>query len=454
MKKLYLIAIAFVTVVSAIFASPAAYSQARPDSDTFNIPIDTACSRIFSINTCPGEDCSTQMNVSFAADKNISECYVYLVSSRKRRSAGGYRLIPSELTLCTVYDSIYSKKANGENFYEDAVFHKFSCSFTNLKPDTRYDYWIVAAYKDSYQVQRYVSSKTHTFTTAGRKEWNACIISDYHSYPPLPKRLSSAMKMVETVNAFSVSKGHKGIDWVLHLGDVCAWGGSWSFWKDMYSQEAFRKYMWAGLNGNHDNMSRKYQLTNQYFKNATANPLNGYDGEEGVCYHFTYGNTLFVMLNSESMRDSTGLAKARQWVRKVLKESNAKFKVVCEHYQWFFGENGKSSQYRRWKDLFDECGVDLALGANNHIYVRSQKLYNDRIAENGPGTVYLQTPSSDNERGVEMKEFTDNREILAKRWTEGGRTIGALLMEADKHSLVLTLLDREGKVVDSVVISK
>ncbi len=452
MKRHFILAILSLTAI--LLAGNVSYSQYRENNETFNIPVDTSGRYIFSVNTCPGEDCSTQMNVSFATDKNISECYVYLVSSRKRRSAGGYRLIPSELTLCTVYDSIYSKKANGENFYEDAVFHKFSCSFTNLKPDTRYDYWIVAAYKDSYQVQRYVSSKTHTFTTAGRKEWNACIISDYHSYPPLPKRLSSAMKMVETVNAFSVSKGHKGIDWVLHLGDVCAWGGSWSFWKDMYSQEAFRKYMWAGLNGNHDNMSRKYQLTNQYFKNATANPLNGYDGEEGVCYHFTYGNTLFVMLNSESMRDSTGLAKARQWVRKVLKESNAKFKVVCEHYQWFFGENGKSSQYRRWKDLFDECGVDLALGANNHIYVRSQKLYNDRIAENGPGTVYLQTPSSDNERGMEMKELTDNREILAKRWTEGGRTIGALLMEADRHSLTLTLLDRDGKVVDSVVISK
>ena len=53
-----------------------------------------------------------------------------------------------------------------------------------------------------------------------------------------------------------------------------------------------------------------------------------------------------------------------------------------------------------------------------------------------------------------MKELTDNREILAKRWTEGGRTIGALLMEADRHSLTLTLLDREGKIVDSVRISK
>ena len=441
-------------LASALFllTGTIAFSQSR--TDNIEVGLDSSGVYLFSVNTCPGEDCSTQMNVSFAAGKGVSECYIYLVNSRKKRSVGGYRLVASDDNLCTVFDSIYSKKANREDFYEDAVFHKFSCSFTNLKPDTRYDYWIVASYKDEYEVMRYISSDICTFKTAGSKDWSACIISDFHSYPPLPKRLASAMAMVETVNGYARDKDGKGFDWVLHLGDVCAWGGSWSFWKEMYSQKPFKDYMWAGLNGNHDNMSRKYQLTNEYFRNATANPLNGYDGEEGVCYHFTYGNVLFVMLNSESMRDSTGLAKAQEWARNVLNSSNARFKVVCEHYQWFFGENGKTSQFRRWKDLFDECGVDLALGANNHIYVRSHKIYGGHAVEKGKGTVYLQTPSSDNERGVEMKEQEFNKDLIAKRWSEGGKTIGAMLMEVDRHSITLTLLDREGKVQDSVVIDK
>ena len=164
MKRHFILAILSLTAI--LLAGNVSYSQYRENNETFNIPVDTSGRYIFSVNTCPGEDCATQMNVSFAADRNISECYVYLVSSRKKRSAGGYRLLPSELTLCTVYDSIYSKKANGENFYEDAVFHKFSCSFKNLKPDTRYDYWIVATYKDLYEIQRYTASKTYTFTTA------------------------------------------------------------------------------------------------------------------------------------------------------------------------------------------------------------------------------------------------------------------------------------------------
>ena len=408
--------------------------------------------RIFSINTCPGEDCSTQMNVSFATDSSVSECVVFILKqqNRKKLVAAGYSLKPSEETFCTVFDSIYSKKANRDNFYEDARFHKFSLTFSNLKPDTRYVYWIEGKFSDSPDK---VSSEVYEFTTAGRKKWSACIISDYHSYPPLPGRLSSAMAMVDTVRSYSISNNGRPFDWVLHLGDVCAWGGSWSFWKEMYAQLPFRTYMWAGLNGNHDNMTRMNAHSNQFFKNATANPLNGYEGEEGVCYHFTYGNTLFVMLNNESMRDSLGLAKAQEWVRGVLNSSKAKFKVVCEHYQWFYGGNGRTSQYSRWKDLFDECGVDLALGANNHIYVRSHKLFDGKAVEKGRGTVYLQTPSSDNERGQDkIGELQYNQEIIASRWNEGPKTVGAVLLDVDKHSMTLTLIDRNGIPQDKVTI--
>ena len=43
------------------------------------------------------------------------------------------------------------------------------------------------------------------------------------------------------------------------------------------------------------------------------------------------------MLNSESMRSAEGLAAAQAWVRDVIKSNPAKYVVVMEHYQWFFG---------------------------------------------------------------------------------------------------------------------
>ena len=159
------------------------------------------------------------------------------------------------------------------------------------------------------------------------------------------------------------------------------------------------------------------------------------------------------MLNNESMTSSTGLDKAQKWVREVIANNPARFIVVMEHYQWFYGTTGKTSQYDRWHKLFDECGVDLAIAANNHIYARTNALYDGIETDGTRGTVYIQTPSSDNERGQELQKWTDNLNIIQHRWSEGTKTIGALLMQATDNTLTLTLHDRNGNPIDSVTVN-
>ena len=292
--------------------------------------------------------------------------------------------------------------------------------------------------------------RIRTFRTAPADgTWTAAVISDFHAYTPLPGRVEAAMAMLDTLEA--CNKGD--FDWVLHVGDVCAWGGSYSFWRDLYTRKAFGKYLWAGVNGNHDNMSRKYiKTSNEFFRYANNNPLNGYAGEEGVCYHFTYAGTLFIMLNNENMKTDAQLSAAQSWVRRVIKENPARFVVVVEHYQWFYGNDGRTSQYERWHQLFDECGVDLALSGNNHIYARTNALYQGQETDGSRGTVYLQTPSSDNERGQKLKEWTDNKDRIKVRWSEGPKTVGGLLMKATPQQLTLTLYNRHGQAIDSVTV--
>lgn len=412
-------------------------------------------SALFSAVVCPGENCSRSMNISWGAIENTQECYLSLREKESNKIVRNITLKASDGEICTVFNSVWSKMEGGKNFYENARFLKFGYTFNHLKPATEYYCLISTRYIDVKGVSLTSPLKVLSFKTAGSKEWSCCIISDYHSYPPLPKRLASAMAMVDTVRNVSRREGRE-FEWVLHLGDVCAWGGSYSFWRRMYEEQNFNLTMWAGLNGNHDNMTRQYILTNEFFRNATANPRNGYSGEEGVCYWFTYGDVLFVMLNSDNMRKSEDFERAYNWTRKVLKKSRAKFKVVCEHYEWFNGKNGKTVQYGRWKKLFDECGVDLALAANNHIYVRSRKLFADRaVSDNERGTVYLQTPSSDNERGEKpFGELTHNQDLIAKRWNEGPKTVGAVLMDVTPNSITLTLLNRRGEKEDRVTITK
>lgn len=385
---------------------------------------------IFSITANPGENCDTQMNLSWAADGSTVRSYV-LYKKSGESDALSLRA-DSKGTYCPVYNNEHSKTAGGENFYEDARFFKHGVSLDGLKPDCDYEYRIFAISSEGDTAV----SRVGRFHTSGARHWKACVISDFHTYPPLPGRLDAAMGMMEKIEK------RYGYDWVLSLGDVCAWGGSWSFWKEMYSRRQFADYMWGGVNGNHDNMTRHYRLTNEFFRNATNNPLNGYEGEMGVCYWFRYGDALFIMLNNEDMRDQAGFEKAFSWVDSVLEaNADARYKVVCEHYQWFFGTDGKTSQYGRWHELFEKHGVDLALAGNNHIYVRAHS----------EGVTYVQTPSSDDERGQDpVAPLAYNSDKIDFRWNEGPHTVGAILLDVTPSRMRLSLLDRNGKVLDKV----
>ena len=402
--------------------------------------------QIHSISTCPGEDCSNEMIISWGADTSVQSWLLWSKASDK-----GWRRAKRENPIwyrTEIYNGKSSKRANNENFFEDVIFNKCRVKLSGLEPNTTYKYMIVSSPAGRVTNAGDASTGAYTFKTAGAKEWSACIISDFHNYSPIPGRLEAADKMIGKIKEYDPS-----MDWVLHLGDICAWGGSYSFWKNLYGMQWFRDYMWAGVNGNHDNMSRKYELTNEYFRNSAAYPLNGYPGEMGVCYWFKYGEALFIMLNNESMRTQEGLEDAQEWFKSVIKSNPSKYIIVCEHYQWFFGTDGADSQIARWSQLFDEFGVDLALAGNNHIYVRTNALYNKKETDGSRGTVYIQTPSSDNERGQAMKpELTHNKEIIKCRWTEGPKTVGAMSIKVFPTHIELALLDRNGTVIDTATV--
>ncbi len=366
----------------------------------------------------------------------IESCITYTeATDTKWRKA---RRIAVQGELCTQFDSILSTTPDRVKIYERARFIRNAVEISNLKPGTKYMYHI-----DNEQQTRY-------FKTAPIKaNWTAAIISDYHAYTPIPNRTKAAMEMLGKLE--SISK--KEPDLMLHVGDITAWGGSYSFWKDMYTNWPFKNYTWAGVIGNHDHMSRGYESnSNEYFRLANNNPLNGYNGEKGICYFFKYGDALFIMLNNETMRTDEGLALAQEWVRKTIKDNPAKYIIVVEHYQWFFATNGKTSQYSRWCELFDECSVDLAIGANNHVYARTNALYQGKETDGSKGTVYVQTPSSDNERGQELAEWTDNKDIIQVRWSEGANTVGAMLMHTTPKGITLSLYNRTGKEIDTFTV--
>lgn len=384
------------------------------------------------------------MNVGWHADLGCTNCHV-ICTKRSDTKWDHAVTIAGTYEKCDIFNGILSKTPSGADFHEDAVFLDYGVTLTNLQRNSDYMYKVRA---DSGEY-----SDVHYFKTAGGKEFTFLWISDIHHYSPLPKRLANAVTVLNAAAGIDPD-----VDFILSTGDVVAWGGSYSFWRTLYEQEFIKDYAFANVLGNHDAMTRQRSTSSEFFRGANNVPRNGYAGQEGVCYWFLYNDVLFIMLNNEVMKsDANALAAAQEWAGGVIQRHKGKYRqiFICEHYQWFDGRSGKTSWYAKWKGFCDEYGVALALSGNNHIYERTHPMYHDQVVESGKGTVYMEAPSSDGERGVRAGTITQNQEKLAYTYSsqvDSGngevKTIGCVLVRvsAGEISTKLVYLDEHGAV--------
>ncbi|HOX56394.1 MAG TPA: immunoglobulin domain-containing protein [Candidatus Paceibacterota bacterium] len=403
-------------------------------------------SAVYGIVTNPGQDCSTQMNVGWHAD--IAQTSCYLTYTKTSDTAWAHAVnVPGTYQYCDIFDGVYSKTASNQDFYESAIFLDYGVNLTGLEPGTNYMYKVCTG-GGACSTIRY-------FKTAGPGEFSFIWISDFHAYTPIPGRLSDAIRAINAAAAID-----PGVDFIFSTGDTIAWGGSYSFWTNMYAQDFIKNYMFANLLGNHDYMTRSSTYSSDYFKVVNHLPLNGYAGQEGVCYWFIYNNVLFITFNNEVMSgNSAAEAAAKAWAGGVIQSLAGQYEYIflAEHYQWFYAQDGRTSWYANWKGFCDQYGVDLALSGNNHIYMRSYPLYNDVVVPNGQGTVYMEAPSSDGERGVEAGTLTSNTDKIAYTYSShtisGGtsvKTIGCVLVKVNAQGISTKLVYLDDDLVAHV----
>lgn len=404
-----------------------------------------AQSEVYSIVANPAEDCATQMNIGWHAD--LGETNGVVIYTAKTDAVWKNAVtVPGKFERCDLFDGIYSKTPAGVNWNEEAKFLDYGVTLNGLKPDTEYMYKVASAQAgETKGAGARSGSAVRYFKTAGAAEFSFVWISDIHAYTPLPNRVRNANAVLE-----AALKIDPAVDFVFATGDVVAWGGSYSFWRYLFEQPFAKGYMFADVIGNHDWMRRTNGGSSDYFRVAHNNPTNGYAGQEGVCYWFIYGDVLFLTFNNELLRTGPEAeATAKAWAADVIGKQKGKYKkiFIAEHYQWFDGRNGKANWYDHWKDFCDEHNVTLALSGNNHIYERTHPLRGDRVVAAGQGTIYMEAPSSDGERGVEAGKLTMNADKLAFTWSSHEhsnetevRTIGCVLVHVSSNAITTKLV--------------
>ncbi len=400
---------------------------------------------IFCLMANPGEDCDTQIGITWASTFGKNDCFV----EYKPKAESGWDGVKtvkgtySDTDYEYFLENTFPTSSKDVVFSEEHKFYNYNCDLVGLTPNTEYKYRVGDG-EGGY-------SSTHYFKTSGADEFSFVWISDFHTYSPLNGRLAAATSAI----TYAASQAENGVDMIFSTGDTVAYGGSLNFWRQMYDTTWAKRFLYVDVNGNHDNMNNdNSRNTFNYFRIMHNNPENCYlddsstPYEPGVVYWFMYGDILWFVFDNETMNASVR-AQVQEWAGKVIESKAGQYRYlfISEHYQWFNGSSGSDSHYGNWSDFCDKYGVDIAFSGNNHIYTRTHKLYKGEVvaADSNVGTYYIQAPSSDCERGSTMSEtLSYNADIIAARYTgptsnSATRTHGVSLVDVTADGIQLRM---------------
>ena len=130
--------------------------------------------------------------------------------------------------------------------------------------------------------------------------------------------------------------------------------------------------------GNHDAVSGNYSY---HFNTANSSELGS--TMAGGDYYYTYGNTLFIMLNTNNYN----IAEHQEFVENAVKENkNAKWKVVTLHQDIYgSGEHSNEPEIANLRynliPIFEDNDIDVVLTGHDHTYSRSYILKGGSLDE-------------------------------------------------------------------------
>lgn len=370
MKKLLCIVLSVIFVISAFSVVAGAEEITYEEWSQYYETCDNT-----ALTMTPGKN-ETELNFCWHSVKNGNENPVVRLS--KNADMSDYK----EFTGKGSNSEIADQKVN-------------DVTVTGLEENTTYYYTYIADGKES-EIETF---KTHSFDS-----YKFLYISDAQ-----PKHdhdmMQSSFNWNRTLEA--AFNANDDISFIVNAGDVTHCGQYTSEWTAFLAPEYLRSYPMAATQGNHDakGMSYKYYFNNPNVFLGLAPTFYG-NG-----YYFTYGDVLFVFVNSNKINflDNYWLIK-----RAVKENPDAKWRMAVMHHDIYGTEHhaiqdDAVAMQRALAPVFDSYDFDAVLTGHDHVYGRSYFMKGHEVVENAgydegkvtnpEGVIYFtQTASSGNTR--------------------------------------------------------
>ena len=181
----------------------------------------------------------------------------------------------------------------------------------------------------------------------------------------------------------------------LSMGDNVEIAGYEGEYDSFLDHDMFRERIFSTVTGNHETYMDKNDDNQQntvfrdHFYLPNLSELGSYtkNNEDGTLtyvpgdYYYTYGDTLFINLNSNNTNSNEHKEFIEKAIREAERKRNGKFswKVVSFHHAPYSTATHTSDLdiIERRKELvkiFNDNGIDIVLNGHDHIYTRSKHM--------------------------------------------------------------------------------
>ncbi len=302
-----------------------------------------------------------------------------------------------------------------------------------LKPSVEYKYKLVENVLG-------IESETFSFVSANPKSstFSFASFSDSQNVDEDGSLLNSILS--KTTN----------VDFYIHSGDICENTKIEKNWENMLNENrlyfASKPLMIAS--GNHDTTYKSG--SNVLYKHFNNNiPSQVGNTENGYFYSFVYGNTKFIMINTNVLNLGYLTSSQYDWLVEELSNNSSQWTIVTMHHPLYsVGRYGNSTEREDQKtrtlalrtqlnDIFVEYGVDLVLQGHDHNVSKTYPIANgsmvktsDKQLKNGilyevnpQGVIYIMNGPAGNqtrtpESNIETEFYETFMASKAQSWAE------------------------------------
>lgn len=176
-------------------------------------------------------------------------------------------------------------------------------------------------------------------------------------------------------------------DFVVNLGDFTnnSTNEEWDLYDEVFG-DLNRTYTIAPVAGNHDGLGVWHWFDNMFDLDTSESvqTLNG------INYSFDCGNAHFSVLNTNDLL-SLSLSQL-EWLKNDLASTDRDWKIVFMHKSpYTLGKDGKwpDALYLQQSltEVLDEGGADIVFSGHDHMYLRTKKLKDNALSDDG--TTYV-----------------------------------------------------------------